>query len=463
MPLSALAVDARQVPSVIFPDDTREVYAYTYDNIPGSDTECDNDWTPYISNSGDIQTLTYTEWKDGVLNSTGSISVRARTYGNFSAVCGQNGFFADRFNDKADGVYTIAWGSNSVSTDFSALNDYVVYFQFSVTGGSVTPIDPVVNTTTRIDTVTPQDKSTIATSTDYTQGATGYVSDNDYKTGTVLKQHIKADSSLLSSILPNTIHNAVCLFGVSISQGSIVNRKCGDLQTPITSSGAFSYSTTTVPIKEPGRYTLTTEVDTPYFSLFGLSIGSQTLVSTTTRFLGGATTTLDSLTDSQFNAAEKLLASGGAEFTGDNCNFTSGLFDVSLCLQFIILPSGADIDRNINDIRTGLLSDVPWGYATRVVNIITASSTASTTLPTWSASFETSSTSSSTLTFDMGDMFTGGATLLNSIHDNEHGLTMRQILEPWIQLFIAISVLIIIFFDVMAMGHHTKPSPKSAR
>jgi len=98
---------------------------------------------------------------------------------------------------------------------------------------------------------------------------------------------------------------------------------------------------------------------------------------------------------------------------------------------------------------------MPWGYVTRAVNILTSSSTPI-DLPSISVAIPISAVASTTLTFNETDMLNGGATILNNATDPVSGKNLRQVVEPFIQGFIALSVVIIIFFDVMAMGRVKK-------
>jgi len=120
----------------------------------------------------------------------------------------------------------------------------------------------------------------------------------------------------------------------------------------------------------------------------------------------------------------------------------------------LVQPSDAELADDVNTVKTKILAKAPWGYVYRFVSILSASSKVA--LPTFNVDIADNTAASGTLAFDPGDMLSGGGTLLSGITDPHSGKNMRQIIEPFIQLFIAISVLIIIFHDLMAMGHHQK-------
>lgn len=321
------------------------------------------------------------------------------------------------------------------------------------------PIVPS-NINTRIDTVTPADKSSISTSTPYTEASTGYINANDYVNGAQLNMSVKSNSQTITGFFPSIEQNLSCFFGTTIGNNESENPACGNIVVPISSPGSYSFSTTTPAVKNAGTYQLVTSITVPTFSLFGFNLGSNTLVSTTTSFLGAATTTADAIRSTQLTGIAALL--GGATFTQDNCVFGGGSFDIGLCVDYLMVPQQSDIDNSLSAFKEGAMAREPWGYATRFVTILTASTTP-TSLPSWTANVAISSTSYTTFSFNMSDMITGGANQLNAVTDPYSGLTLRQVVEPFIWLFIGISLLIIVFHDLMAMGHHKKGSPPSAK
>ena len=102
-------------------------------------------------------------------------------------------------------------------------------YDFTDAGG---PTIPITNTTTRIDTVTPADKSTIATSTSATMGATGYINSLDFTNGMFVQIRYALKANSLVSVA-----NTSLLFT--------------EIRFPITSAGAFTMTTTT-PVTRAG-------------------------------------------------------------------------------------------------------------------------------------------------------------------------------------------------------------------
>lgn len=305
-----------------------------------------------------------------------------------------------------------------------------------------------------IDTVSPANNTTIATATAYVEGSTGYVSSTSAPNGATLNMTVKNNSAQIQGFFNGLVQNTVCFFTSSIGNNQDINPACGNIGVPI-SSGAYSFSTTTPAIILNGTYTLTTSITTPDFSFLGINIGQNTLVSTTTTFLGAATTTYDSISDAQLSGIQALA--GGQSFSQDNCNVGSGSFSISLCIDYLIIPTQANFSQDIANLQSGFLTRMPWGYANRIVQIMTSDPTAAalpeTTVPIYIGS---STTPAEELVIDPQDTIVGGAAYLNSFHAYGSGLTLRQIVEPYIDLFIGISLMIIVFHDLMAMGTASK-------
>jgi hypothetical protein len=144
-----------------------------------------------------------------------------------------------------------------------------------------------------------------------------------------------------------------------------------------------------------------------------------------------------------------------------SCNPFS--LNLGLCLAVLFFPTQSDMTNLLQFAHDNFLNRAPWGYATRMVSILTnnATTTANTALPTWVVTFPSiqgatgSPLAGSSISFNMQNMLDTGSTTLNGIVDPISGKNMRQIIEPYILLFIAISALIIVFHDIMGMGKIT--------
>jgi len=306
---------------------------------------------------------------------------------------------------------------------------------------------PPGDTTTRIDSVVPvPDSSANATSTSFTFSASGYVNGNDYATSSTML-HIRARQ----------------LTGMGLRDNSILSQGV-EFYIPITASGAFSVSTTTN-IYSSGQWTAYYAIETPSITVFGVPILFEDFWlpggNFFTKSLAVIYDKFEVATSSSFEQQEAAIDISGNSIVAsttvsgaNNCAALSAGFDLGACLTSLVQPSDAELADDVNTVKTKILAKAPWGYVYRFVSILSASSTVA--LPTFNVDIADNTAASGTLAFDPGDMLSGGGTLLSGITDPHSGKNMRQIIEPFIQLFIAISVLIIIFHDLMAMGHHQK-------
>ena len=326
------------------------------------------------------------------------------------------------------------------------------------------------NPNTRIDYTIPSNGATgVATSSPITLEAGGYINSSygdltnvDHNEGIRVKWRIQNATNVLTA-------NVNC-------EGTDLNCPLGFHDyysyTGYASfvSQTFNVSTTTISNLATGYYRLTTSIIKPssYFGLtgiFGISFGSDTIVSTSTTFSAGTPTAQQTQLFNLVGASNSGLATMLSTTTAvslNSCNPFS--LDLGLCLNVLFFPSSSDIQQLIQFAKDNVLTRAPWGYATRMVSILTdtATTTASTALPTWTVTFPSiqgstgSPLAGSHLTFNMQEMLDNGSTTLNGITDPVSGKNMRQVIEPYILLFIAISALIIMFHDVMGMGTYHK-------
>jgi len=255
--------------------------------------------------------------------------------------------------------------------------------------GSVTP--PITDTHTRVDTVTPPNGTTIATSTSATIGATGYVNVDNLASSTVVTIHLYNQSGIASNAVAGvgfaggnqyagtpTCPSYLSWFCGSDSTGtqlSIVNQT---FTFPVTSSGTFSFSTTTS-LVQLGRYSMDTTVSNTSSSFFGFFSTVTNLAATSTSFTASTTSKFDLASDNA-KATIAALANG----TPPSCTIDfSTIFDLSKwgdCLSALFNIGANWAGETLKANALDFLHRFPWGYATRVVEILTTS-TATTTLP----------------------------------------------------------------------------------
>lgn len=319
------------------------------------------------------------------------------------------------------------------------------------------------NTQTRIDTVSPYNGEIIATtSLPWNYTTTGYTNSGDFQDGERLRVYVNRNTD-------NQSVGALTAFNSAFGNNTYI---------PINADGTFSVSTTTINntfgVDRVGKYQMTQEIQVPgigvHWWVFNFDITYNTLVATSTSFTVGTSTAIDNIVDAQAAALEPLLTSTGNALQGCQFSWYNSAIDFSLgsnlmnCIaglsQYLFVPTNAQLQGAVEGIKNGALARAPWGYAVRIGQIFNASTTP-TALPVWTAYVNTSATASTTFTFDMGDMLIGGAATLNSVTDPRSGKTLRDIAEPMVELFIAITFFIIVFHDLMAMGHRKKPPPSA--
>lgn len=399
----------------------------------------------YFFTQADVNTM-FAAW---AISSTNYATMTfAMTQESFSSGCNVSigdtwKFILEGLTQTAPGVY-----ASGVNLPVSSGQSTFPYIYLIASG---LPIES--NFATHIDSVVPPQMASTTTATPVALGAIGYVSPGDFN-------NAPGNTYLQWSVTSNSLYTSQCA-----DVGCAANTAGTFYRVPITASTTFSVSTTS-PAVPDGIYTLTTSIVQSnsvftlngFLSLFGVTSGYTNLVSTTTEFFVGTTTPFDQIV-SNATGYGALVASTATSTQAALalCSPLSGSFDIGGCTSVLFFPNANDFQALFNNARNGLLQRMPWGYVTRIVTILgDTSTTTATSLPTFTATFNEASGTTDSLTFNPGDMLNGGAAILAGIKDPNSGENLQQITEPWLQLFIALSVLIIIFHDVMAMGNHKK-------
>lgn len=332
------------------------------------------------------------------------------------------------------------------------------YIGISVQGGAPSIVQ---GTGTRFDYVSPYDGETIATGTPITLQAGGYINSSvadltnvDDTSGVQVRWNIYSDYEATLNCA-----DVICALndkntGANFFSGSGYG---------VFDSQTFNVATS-APALPADYYKLTTSIVKPvsYFgfsSVFGFDFGYTTILATSTTFIVGAPTAQQTLIHNLAYIGAKSpagLTATTTEGTMSSCNMISLSFNLGDCLFVLFYPNLTDFTPVWTTARDGLMSRAPWGYATRLITILsdTASTTvASSTLPVAVIAFpNTLPLYGSTLRFDFGDMLTQGGDIMNSITDPISGLSAREIFEPMIKLFIALTAIVIIFHDITGMG-----------
>jgi hypothetical protein len=347
----------------------------------------------------------------------------------------------------AAGNYHVALRQNTGGSNQETLGDgtqpfYIVYDS----GGPV-----AFNDRTRIIDFTPEEGTTTPSAIPVNFSLHGYINGRDiagqYKI-TIVLHNIDQNVLLLSAFSPADIY----LLGSPITGG--VNA---------TTSGDFYFATSTY--IGDGNYRLNAILEqdalfgwvkNPFFPIQNLSH----------QFIVGSSTFIGNISQNLFNDvfnASTTATSTAALLAG--CN-PLGNFNITNCMSGMFIPDPVQINALVQNFRDGVLIHAPWGYVQRLYDIVSATST--TALPTFTASVvmgpgDNSNTSTTTISFDPGDMLAGGGALLESIHDPVDGKSPRDIFYPMVQLAVAIMVILTIASDVMGSHKHHSESASSKR
>jgi len=166
----------------------------------------------------------------------------------------------------------------------------------------------------------------------------------------------------------------------------------GSFSWVATSTGYLSFSTTTE-FASQGIYSTRTSIGfaSNVLSYFGSSSGliSRELDSYTSFFTVGALSVLDTFSTTTFNDLIRLGAlSTTTSVSWDTCiPYTS--FSPLDCIGLLLVPPTGQMSLAIEQFKNEFLRLYPWGYATRLYDIVSGN-IASTTLPVLSFTFPSS-------------------------------------------------------------------------
>lgn len=352
-----------------------------------------------------------------LVNSTICFEVSGNGYGLLA--------FAGNANPIPDGVYYTRLGQVADGQCGTATTTDI-YFTWAITGGQV-----LGDTSTRIISITPVDGATVSTTT--TVGIAGYVSPLD---------------SLESPVVTIGLYSKNCGgFAGDVIQA--VNGECAKMITyNATTSGYFSTTTTINFSPWGGVWNYTGKIKTSSYCILGYCFKNTEIAATSTTFTIGEPSMLDLFLAS--STARIVQALHDEDI--DSCNPLSGVFDILRCLAVMTVPDRDAFSIVLTDLHDEILTVVPFGYLTRFLAIITNNAT--TSLPSFTATFLTAANATTSITFDMQDMLAGGSALVSNIQDPESGNTFREILEPFIQLFVYLTLVIVIVKD-LTIRHDT--------
>jgi len=259
-------------------------------------------------------------------------------------------FYASYLDEDFIGRWDIYSGPS-----FQAPVKYTFWFRYTEATGLYFSL--ASSTVTQIHSVVPSADEVVATSTALIVGATGYIHADDYEDAYV---QIKvwnqgAGASAVSPAVVTSTYNF-----------------------PISSSGVFDVSTTTN-ATTAGMYNLVVRI-----------MRSQTwwqdeeLDKSATKFTASTTIGWDLVLNNPLNVfplgnelanlATSSLADGGVCDWDWTTNFQLGKCVRGL-IATLLIPDNAMLIETTNDFKGTFLRKAPWGYATRVWEIMSASTT----------------------------------------------------------------------------------------
>lgn len=308
---------------------------------------------------------------------------------------------AYRYSNQPSGVYNHTMGTvsgtsgGSCNTLYYDLNYYNSVDPRCTTGtltntwvtlsGAGGFVPPVVDTSTRIDLVTPPaDFPTAwsgarATSTVFAFGADGYVNSTDYNSTFRVKQKI-ANNAQRGNLLAGPS------FAFYQSTQAAFN---AIFYYPISASGSFSVSTTT-DVQTFGVYNMTTSIEKE-FTVLGIGTGVYTTVAnsaTTTQFLVATTTVFDALAGQSTQAAVEAMNAYDASHKCTSWDWTDP-DTIGACIKGLFVPSVDDIASTAQVLHDRILLLAPWGYATYAVDLLLSNDSATSTLPSFTLDVST--------------------------------------------------------------------------
>ncbi len=240
---------------------------------------------------------------------------------------------------------------------------------------------------------------------------------------------------------------------------------------PVTSSGVFSYSTTSKPLYGGGNrldsHIINRVPVSGWISDFSCWITGEcastvnNLVSSTTIFTLGSISitpaqtlflknfgTQQGITDqlkSYASTTDQLLRS---------CNPFNN-FDISQCVSGLIIPADEDVTSSLNSIKGNIMSRAPFGWIVRISTLIATTST--TTIPSISYTFQSDSPlAGDTLSFDVSSYMSQASALSGEMTSNmpDHK-TVWEILQTPINMFLYIFLVYVMITDITGINFHS--------
>lgn len=320
---------------------------------------------------------------------------------------------------------------------------------FEITGEINTGDTSLSNTNTRIVSFTPVDgfvatTSNATTTVDFNLHA--YVNENDIGNFLTVKINYR-------NIDQNSLLNAPCT-SLDIA-GTCSSYTFTLFSGTATTSGDFYFASTSVLAR--GNYRVEASIDTAT-QLLGLNLGFFTFLGAQSQvqnhqFIVGSSTFIGNISQNLFTEVDSFFGSLPATSTealAGTCNPLGGVFDIRQCMAFLFIPDANHLKTSMENLRIGVFQKMPFGYLTRVIDLLATSST--TTLPVLSYTFQSDSPlSGDTLSFDTGAYMQQASALSAQMVSNTDGQTVWEIFALPVKLFIYLVLVFAMMKDITGL------------
>lgn len=181
---------------------------------------------------------------------------------------------------------------------------------------------------------------------------------------------------------------------------------------------------------------------------------AHTYAATTTLFKVGTLSPFQEQLFDQVLNANNHASSTTAPYDLTACGLFSSNFNMEICVYSLIVPSDEGKKNIVADAQAGFFSAAPFGYVTRIVEMVTAS-TSTSTLPLISYTFPSSFPFLGGINFhfDIFNYMTQASTLVNNeMVSNTDQKSVWQILSPVVNMIIVIFLLYRIIEDIIGIS-----------
>lgn len=365
------------------------------------------------------------------------------TTGKFASIPG-GGTVGNLVVGETYGIY--AWSPNCNSGDgiiVEADELSLIYYGYLSWDGDYREQFDFDAQVTRIISVDPFHNETIATSTSMFLGASINVNSIDYDGDMFLRFRYARNQDFQASIantelLWTEIDVPILAPGNQFIQAT----------TSILRTGQYSYR---VQIRDPSI----TQTILSWFSL-GDSFDTGLLVGTSTQFIVVERTFLDQFIEDMASTTTAVLGNPGDLATDlSACNPLS--FEAVKCFTALFMPSQFQVEHLVTQLNESVFRKAPFGYVTRLVEIMTSSAT--TSLPVISYTFgDESPLSGEELSFDFSETVNEAGVILSTtlVSDREDEQSIWDIFMPFWVVIVYITLFIMILHDLTGIYNHNR-------